>query len=81
MLAAWAEATGAKGKIDFLADGSAVFAKALGLDLDLTERGLGVRSARYSALVKDGVVKELNIEPEPGKADLSGAAHILEQIK
>jgi peroxiredoxin len=81
VLAAWAEATGAKGKIDFLADGSAVFAKALGLDLDLTERGLGVRSARYSALVKDGVVKELNIEPEPGKADLSGAAHILEQIK
>jgi peroxiredoxin len=81
VLSAWAEATGAKGKIDFLADGSAVFAKALGLDLDLTERGMGVRSKRYSALVKDGVVKELNIEPQPGVADLSGAAHILEQIK
>ncbi len=65
-----------RGKIDFLADGSAVFAKALGLDLDLTERGMGVRSKRYSMLVKDGVVKELNIEPQPGVADLSGAEHI-----
>ena len=81
VLSAWAEATGAKGKIDFFADGSAVFAKALGLDLDLTERGMGVRSKRYSALVKDGVVEELNIEPQPGVADLSGAEHILGQIK
>jgi peroxiredoxin len=80
VLAAWAEATGAGGHVDFLADGSAVFAKAAGLDLDLTERGLGIRSKRYSALVKDGVVKELNIEPQPGVADLSGAEHILKQI-
>ena len=49
VLAAWAEATGAKGKIDFLADGSAAFAKALGLDLDLTERGMGVRSRLFGA--------------------------------
>lgn len=81
VLAAWAEATGAKGKIDFLADGGAAFAKAIGLDLDLTERGMGVRSKRYSMLVKDGVVQELNVEPEPGKADLSSAEHILGQIK
>ena len=80
VLTAWAEATGAKGRIDFLADGSARFAKALGLDLDLTERGMGVRSKRYSMLVEDGVVKELNIEPQPGVADLSGADHILAQL-
>jgi peroxiredoxin len=81
VLTAWAEASGAKGRIDFLADGSALFAKAVGLDLDLTERGMGVRSKRYSMLVKDGFVKELNIEPQPGVADLSGADHILAQIK
>ena len=57
--AAWSEASGAGGRVDFLADGSALFAKALGLDLDLTERGMGLRSKRYSMLVKDGVVKEL----------------------
>ena len=81
VLSAWSEATAAKGHIHFLADGGAVFAKALGLDFDLTERGLGVRSKRYSMLVKDGVVKEINIEPNPGVADLSGAEHILGQIK
>ena len=81
VLGAWAQATGAAGKIDFIADGSAVLAKALGLDLDLTERGMGVRSKRYSMLVKDGVIKEINIEPSPGVADLSGAEHILGQIK
>ncbi len=81
VLSAWSGATGAGGHIDFLADGSAAFAKAVGLDLDLTERGMGVRSHRYSMYVIDGVVKELNIEPQPGVADLSGAAHILEQIK
>jgi peroxiredoxin len=81
VLAAWSEATGAGGHVDFLADGSAIFAKAVGLDLDLGERGLGMRSKRYSMLVKDGVVKELNVEPQPGVADLSGAEHILGQIK
>ena len=80
VLAAWAEASGSGGRVDFLADGSAVFAKAVGLDLDLSERGMGMRSKRYSMLVKDGVVKELNVEPQPGVADLSGAEHILKQI-
>ncbi len=80
VLAAWAEASGSGGRVDFLADGSALFAKAVGLDLDLTERGMGMRSKRYSMLVKDGVVKELNVEPQPGVADLSGAEHILAQI-
>src|SRR5208337_4727100 len=66
---------------DFIANGSAILAKALGLDLDLTERGMGVRSKRYSMYIIDGVVKELNIEPQPGVADLSSAEHILGQIK
>ncbi len=80
VLAAWAEASGSGGRVDFLADGSALFAKAVGLELDLGERGMGMRSKRYSMLVKDGVVKELNVEPQPGVADLSGAEHILKQI-
>ena len=81
VLTAWAEATGAMGRVDFLADGAALFAKAVGLDFDGTERGMGIRSKRYSMLVIDGVVKELNIEPELGKADLSGAEHILGQLQ
>jgi len=81
VLSAWSGASGADGRIDFLADGGAAFAKAAGLDVDMTERGFGVRSKRYSMYVVDGVVKELNIEPELGKADLSGAEHILGQIK
>ena len=80
VLAAWAKATGAEGHIDFLADGAADFAKAAGLSYDASPSGLGVRSRRYSALVEDGVVKQLNIEEAPGKTDLSGAAHILGQI-
>ncbi len=80
VLAAWAKATGAEGRIDFLADGTADFAKAAGLDFDASAGGLGVRSRRYSALIEDGIVKQLNIEESPGKADLSGAAHLLTQI-
>ena len=81
VLSAWSDATGAKGHVDFLADGAGDFAKALGLDFDASAGGLGVRSKRYAMLVDDGVVKELNIEPEPGKADISSAAHLLEQMK
>jgi len=80
VLAAWAKATGAEGHIDFLADGAANFAKAAGLSYDAEPSGMGVRSRRYSALVEDGVVKQLNIEEAPGNAELSGAAHILAQI-
>jgi peroxiredoxin len=81
VLSAWSDATGAKGHIDFLADGAGAFAHALGLDFDASAGGLGVRSKRYAMLVVDGVVKELNIEPEPGKADVSSAQHLLEQMK
>ncbi len=79
VMGAWQKAQSCEGKIDFLADGSAKFAKALGLELDLTERGMGVRSRRYSMLVEDGVVKTLNIEEGPG-AEASGATTMLGQV-
>lgn len=77
---AWRKATDASGKLEFLADGGAAFAKALGLSIDLTDRGLGVRSQRYSMLVDDGVVRTLNVEESPGKAELSGAEALLKQM-
>lgn len=79
VMGAWADNTGAKGKIEFLADGSGKFAKDIGLELDLTERGLGVRSRRYSMLVDDGVVRTLNIEEGAG-AEASGADNMLKQL-
>jgi glutaredoxin/glutathione-dependent peroxiredoxin len=80
VLSAWAKASGAEGKIEFLADGNADFAKAAGLDFDASANGLGLRSKRYSMLVEDGVVKALNVEDSPGKADLSGAERLLAQL-
>jgi len=61
-----------------MGDGSADFAKATGLTLDLTARGMGLRSNRYSMLVQDGVVKTLNLEA-PGKFEVSDAATMLNQ--
>ena len=77
---AWSKANDADGKILFLADGSAKFATALGLALDLTAAGMGVRSQRWSMLVEDGVVKELNFEEKPGVAELTGAACMLGKL-
>jgi len=77
---AWKQNTGAAGKIEFLADGSAAFAKAIGLSVDLGERGLGTRSQRYAMVVDDGVVKTLNVEDAPGKADISGAENLLKGL-
>src|SRR4029078_10096566 len=73
---AWKQNTGAAGKIEFLADGSAAFCKSIGLSVDLGERGLGTRSQRYAMVVDDGVVKTLNVEDAPGKADISGAENL-----
>ena len=73
---AWKKASGGDA-IEFLADGSGNWAKALGLTADLTERGLGVRSQRYAMVVDDGVVKTLNVEDAPGKAEISGADNLL----
>ncbi len=75
---AWAKDTKGEGKISFLADGSADFAKATGLDLDLSARGMGMRFKRFSMIVDDGVVRSLNIEETPGTAEASGAKKILE---
>jgi len=80
VMGAWARFTGAEGKLEFLADGNGAFTRALGLELDLSKGGLGMRSKRYSMIVEDGVVKALNIEEAPGQAVISGAAHILEQL-
>jgi glutaredoxin/glutathione-dependent peroxiredoxin len=80
VMEAWKKATGAAGKIEFLADGNGDFAKALDLTMDGSAGGLGTRSKRYAMLVDNGVVKTLNIEEAPGKAEASGAENLLKQM-
>jgi len=80
VMGAWAQQSGGIGKIHFLADWDASFSKALGLDMDLSAGGLGVRSKRYSMLVEDGVVKSLDIEENPGQATVSSAEAMLERL-
>ena len=80
VLSAWGKETGAEGKITMLADGSADFAKALGLEIDLTKHGLGVRSKRYAMLVDNGVVKVLNVEDAPPGHGISSAETICSLI-
>ena len=80
VMGAWARDQKSVGKVRMLGDGSADFTKATGLTLDLTARGMGLRSNRYSMLVKDGVVKSLNIEG-PGKFEVSDADTLLAQAK
>lgn len=80
VMGAWARDQKAVGKIRFIADGSAEFAKAAGLTLDLVGRGMGVRSNRYSMLVKDGKVATLNVEG-PGKFEVSDGATMLAQAR
>jgi glutaredoxin/glutathione-dependent peroxiredoxin len=77
---AWKKSTGAGGKIEFLSDGNAEFAKAIDMAFDGSGNGLATRSKRYSMLVEDGVVKKLNIEDAPGKAEASGADALLKQM-
>ncbi len=79
VMAHWAKDQKAMGKIRFLADGSAQWAKALGLELDLNARGMGTRMQRFSMLVDNGVVKQLNVEG-PGKFEVSDAATMLKQL-
>ncbi|MDO9358374.1 MAG: peroxiredoxin [Polaromonas sp.] len=80
VMGAWARDQKTDGKVRMLGDGSADFAKATGLTLDLTARGMGVRSNRYSMLIKDGKVAALNVEG-PGKFEVSDAATLLAQAK
>jgi peroxiredoxin len=76
VMGAWGETQHTAGKVRMMADGSALFTRALGLELDLTARGMGVRSQRYSMLVEDGVVKLVNVEQGP-KFEVSGAEPML----
>ena len=80
VMGAWGREQKAAGKVRMMADGSAAFAQATGLTLDLTARGMGVRSNRYSALIVDGEVKTLNVEG-PGKFEVSDANTMLAQAK
>ncbi|MGH6664357.1 MAG: peroxiredoxin [Pseudolabrys sp.] len=80
VMEAWKKATGADGKIEFLADGNGEFAKAIDMAFDGAGNGLGTRSKRYSMLVDDGVVKKLNVEEAPGKCDVSGGQALLAQL-
>ena len=79
VMAAWAKSTGAE-RILHLADGNAEFTKAVGLDQDRSDAGMGIRSVRYSMIIDDGVVTALNIEDAIGQVTSSGAARILEQL-
>jgi len=79
VMGAWARDQHANGKVRMMGDGSATYTKALGLELDLVARGLGVRCQRFSMLVDDGMVKSLNIEA-PGKYEVSGAETMLSQL-
>lgn len=79
VMGAWGREQKAGGKVRMLADGSALWTRELGLELDLVARGMGVRSQRYSALIEDGVVTRLNIEA-PGKFEVSDADTLLSQI-
>jgi peroxiredoxin len=79
VMAAWGKDQKGIGKIRFLGDGSGTWTKALGLELDLIARGMGVRSQRYSMLVDNGIVKKLNVEA-PGKFEVSNAETLLTQL-
>jgi alkyl hydroperoxide reductase subunit AhpC len=76
---AWSKDTGGNGKIDFLADGSGTFAKAIDLTVDLNERGLGLRSRRYAMIVDNGIVRDVFVEEAAG-VEVSGADHILAKL-
>jgi peroxiredoxin len=78
VMGAWAKDQKSVGRVRMMGDGSATWTKALGLELDLIAKGMGVRMQRFSMLVEDGVVKKLNIEA-PGKFEVSNAETMLAQ--
>lgn len=80
VMGAWGRDQKTAGKVRMMADGSADFTRAVGLTLDLAARGMGLRSQRYSMLVKDGVVRTLNVEA-PGKFEVSDAQTMLAQAR
>jgi peroxiredoxin len=79
VMAAWGREHGAEGKVTMLADGLGAFARAMGLEQDMSDRGYGVRSQRYAMVVDDGTVTELQVEP-PGGYGVSSAEAMLERL-
>ena len=79
VMGAWGREQKAGGKVRMMADGSAEYTKKLGLDQDLTARGMGVRAQRFSMLIDDGVVKQINVEA-PGKFEVSSCETMLTQL-
>jgi peroxiredoxin len=79
VMGAWGREQKVGGKVRMMADGSADYARKLGLELDLTGRGMGMRCQRFSMLVEDGVVRSLNVEA-PGKYEVSDAETMLRQL-
>jgi glutaredoxin/glutathione-dependent peroxiredoxin len=79
VMQAWAEQSGANGKVTMLADGNGDFAESVGLTMDGSKFGMGKRGQRFSMIVDDGVVRELNVE-EPGAYNVSSADHMLDQL-
>jgi peroxiredoxin len=79
VMGAWGKDQGADGKVTLLADGNAAFVEAIGLTMDLRKGGLGLRGQRFSMLVKDGIVTQLNIEA-PGDFQVSTADYLLGQL-
>ena len=79
VMAAWAKQAGAEGKVTMLADGNGAFVKAIGLEMDGSKFGMGTRGQRFSMIVDDGVVKELNVE-QPGEFKVSSAEYMLGQL-
>ena len=80
VMGAWGKEQKTEGKVRMLADGSGDFARALGLELDLTKGGLGMRSKRYAMLVDNGVVESLSVEAQPGQVEASGAEAMLKSL-
>lgn len=80
VMSAWKRDTDQRNEAIFLGDGNADFTKAIGMEMDGSGFGLGTRSLRYSMVVEDGVVKTLNLEPNPGKVEVSGGDTLLGQL-
>ena len=78
-LSAWGRECKAQGKVRMMADGSAQLTKAMGVDQDLTARGMGIRGQRYAMLIENGVVKQFHLE-KPGQFDVSSAEYVLRQL-
>jgi len=79
VMGAWGKSSGTEGKVTMLADGNGAFAKAVGLEMDGSKFGMGTRAQRYSMVVNDGVVEQLNVEA-PGEFRVSSAEHLIETL-